>query len=54
MYRAIAILNIPIAWAESQHLNFILNLLQEISRDEKDKKGKQVSNSTIYQNMTDK
>lgn len=54
MYRALAISNIPFEWAENQHLNFILNLLREISRDEKDKKGKQVSNSTIYQNMTDK
>ena len=54
MYRALAILNIPFEWAENQHLNFILNLLGEIRRDEKDKKGKQVSNSTIYQNMTDK
>ena len=54
MYRAIAILNIPIEWAESQHLNFILKLLQEISRDEKETKGKQISNSVIYQNMTDK
>ena len=52
MYRNIFILNIDVEWAEQQHFNYLINVIEETAKeDNEDNKERKLSNADLLSVM---